>query len=56
VNLSQRDFWSGVDLEIVTRINDLPIERETEVYNASNRSWPQTRRHLVARRRAEPHV
>ncbi len=37
VNLSPRDFWSGVDLkpgDIVTRINDLPIERETEAYDA----------------------
>jgi type II secretory pathway component PulC len=37
VNLSPRDFWSGVDLkpgDIVTRVNDLPIERETEAYDA----------------------
>jgi type II secretory pathway component PulC len=36
VNLSPRDFWSGVDLkpgDIVTRVNDLPIERETEAYD-----------------------
>jgi type II secretory pathway component PulC len=37
VDLSPRDFWSGVDLkpgDIVTRVNDLPIERETEAYDA----------------------
>jgi type II secretory pathway component PulC len=37
VNLSPRDFWTGVDLkpgDIVTRVNDLPIERETEAYDA----------------------
>jgi len=37
VNLSPRDFWSGVDLkpgDIVTRVNDLPIERETEAFDA----------------------
>ena len=36
VNLSPRDFWSGVDLkpgDIVTRVNDLPIERETEAFD-----------------------
>ena len=36
VNLSPRDFWSGVDLkpgDVVTRVNDLPIERETEAYD-----------------------
>ena len=37
VNLSPSDFWSGVDLkpgDIVTRVNDLPIERETEAFDA----------------------
>ncbi len=37
VNLSPSDFWSSVDLkpgDIVTRVNDLPIERETEAYDA----------------------
>jgi type II secretory pathway component PulC len=37
VNLSPRDFWSGVDLrpgDVVTQINDLPIERDTEAYDA----------------------
>ena len=37
VNLNPRDFWSGVDLkpgDVVTRVNDLPIERETEAYDA----------------------
>ena len=37
VNLNPSDFWSGVDLkpgDIVTRVNDLPIERETEAYDA----------------------
>jgi type II secretory pathway component PulC len=37
VNLSPRDFWTGVDLkpgDIVTRVNDLPIERETEAFDA----------------------
>jgi type II secretory pathway component PulC len=36
VNLSPRDFWSGVDLkpgDIVTSVNDLPIERDTEAYD-----------------------
>src|SRR6187431_2492898 len=37
VQLSPSDFWSGVDLkpgDIVTRVNGLPIERETEAYDA----------------------
>ena len=37
VNLAPSDFWSGVDLkpgDIVTRVNDLPIERETEAFDA----------------------
>jgi hypothetical protein len=37
VNLNPADFWSGVDLkpgDIVTRVNDLPIERETEAFDA----------------------
>ncbi|HKO51667.1 MAG TPA: hypothetical protein VJV79_28350 [Polyangiaceae bacterium] len=37
VNLNPRDFWSDVDLkpgDIVTRVNDLPIERETEAFDA----------------------
>jgi len=36
VNLSPSEFWSGVDLkpgDIVTRVNDLPIERETEAFD-----------------------
>ena len=36
VNLAPSDFWSGVDLkpgDIVTRVNDLPIERETEAFD-----------------------
>ena len=37
VNLSPSEFWSSVDLkpgDIVTRVNDLPIERETEAFDA----------------------
>ena len=37
VNLNPKDFWSDVDLkpgDIVTRVNDLPIERETEAFDA----------------------
>ncbi len=37
VNLNPTGFWSSVDLkpgDIVTRVNDLPIERETEAYDA----------------------
>jgi len=37
VNLSPSDFWSGVDLkpgDVVTCVNDLPIERETEAFDA----------------------
>jgi len=37
VNLNPSDFWSGVDLkpgDIVTRVNGLPIERETEAFDA----------------------
>ena len=37
VQLTPSDFWSGVDLkpgDIVTRVNDLPIERETEAFDA----------------------
>lgn len=36
VNLSPREFWSGVDLrpgDVVTRVNDQPIERETEAFD-----------------------
>jgi len=37
VNLSPSDFWAGVDLrpgDVVTAVNDLPIERETEAFDA----------------------
>jgi type II secretory pathway component PulC len=37
VQLNPREFWSDVDLrpgDIVTRVNDLPIERETEAFDA----------------------
>jgi type II secretory pathway component PulC len=37
VTLNPSEFWNGVDLkpgDIVTRVNDLPIERETEAYDA----------------------
>lgn len=37
IDLSPSEFWSGVDLrpgDIVTRVNDLPIERETEAFDA----------------------
>lgn len=37
VNLMPREFWNGVDLrpgDIVTAVNDLPIERDTEAYDA----------------------
>jgi type II secretory pathway component PulC len=37
VNLSPSEFWSGVDLkpgDVVTRVNDLPIERDTEAFDA----------------------
>jgi len=37
VNLMPHDFWSGVDLhpgDIVTAVNDLPIERDTQAYDA----------------------
>ena len=37
VELRPRDFWAGVDLkpgDVVTRVNDMPIERETEAYEA----------------------
>ncbi len=36
VGLTPSDFWTGVDLkpgDIVTRVNDLPIERETEAFD-----------------------
>jgi type II secretory pathway component PulC len=36
VNLSPSQFWSGVDLkpgDVVLRVNDLPIERETEAFD-----------------------
>jgi hypothetical protein len=35
--LYPQDFWSGVDLErgdVITRVNDMPIERETQAYDA----------------------
>ena len=37
VDLNPREFWAGVDLrpgDIVMAINDLPIERETEAFDA----------------------
>lgn len=37
VALNPSEFWTGVDLkpgDIVTRVNDLPIERETEAFDA----------------------
>lgn len=37
VDLNPSDFWRGVDLrpgDVVTRVNDLPIERETEAFDA----------------------
>ncbi|HEY2408285.1 MAG TPA: PDZ domain-containing protein [Polyangiaceae bacterium] len=37
VNLQPSDFWAGVDLkpgDVVTKVNDLPIERDTEAYDA----------------------
>jgi type II secretory pathway component PulC len=37
VALRPRDFWEGVDLapgDIVTSVNDKPIERETEAFDA----------------------
>ena len=37
VTLSPSEFWNGVDLkpgDVVTRVNDLPIERDTEAYDA----------------------
>lgn len=37
VGLYPRDFWQGVDLregDVVTRVNGLPIERETEAFSA----------------------
>ena len=36
VNLNPREFWAGVDLkpgDIVLRVNDLPIERDTEAFD-----------------------
>jgi len=37
IDLRPSEFWSGVDLkpgDIVTRVNDLPIERDTEAFDA----------------------
>jgi hypothetical protein len=37
VDLHPREFWNGVDLkpgDVVTRVNGMPIERETEAYDA----------------------
>ena len=37
VGLYPRDFWEHVDLregDVVTRVNGLPIERETEAFTA----------------------
>jgi len=37
VGLYPRDFWQDVDLregDVVTRVNGLPIERETEAFSA----------------------
>jgi type II secretory pathway component PulC len=36
VKLNPREFWAGVDLkpgDIVLRVNDLPIERDTEAFD-----------------------
>jgi hypothetical protein len=37
VSLNPAEFWQGVDLkpgDVVTRVNGMPIERETEAYDA----------------------
>ncbi|HET7539683.1 MAG TPA: hypothetical protein VFK05_07420 [Polyangiaceae bacterium] len=37
IELNPTEFWSGVDLkpgDVVTRVNDLPIERDTEAFDA----------------------
>lgn len=37
VALGPSDYWRGVDLmpgDVVTRVNDMPIERETEAFDA----------------------
>lgn len=37
VGLYPRDFWQDVDIregDVVTRVNGLPIERETEAFSA----------------------
>jgi len=37
INLHPSEFWNGVDLkpgDVVTGVNDLPIERETEAFDA----------------------
>jgi type II secretory pathway component PulC len=37
VRLDQPEFWDTIDLrlgDVVTAVNDLPIERETEAYDA----------------------
>ena len=59
VNLSPSDFWSNVDLkpgDIVTRVNDLPIERETEAYDAFESLKAATALRVTFQRDGQSHL
>ncbi len=59
VNLAPSDFWSGVDLkpgDIVTRVNDLPIERETEAFDAFESLKQSDALRVAFQRGGENHV
>lgn len=59
VNLAPSDFWSGVDLkpgDIVLRVNDLPIERETEAFDAFESLKQSDALRVAFQRGGENHV
>ena len=59
VNLAPSDFWSGVDLkpgDIVMRVNDLPIERETEAFDAFESLKQSDALRVAFQRAGENHV
>ncbi|MEO7033847.1 MAG: hypothetical protein ABI548_08190 [Polyangiaceae bacterium] len=59
VNLAPSDFWNGVDLkpgDIVTRVNNLPIERETEAFDAFESLKQSDALRVAFQRGGENHV
>jgi len=59
VNLSPRDFWSGVDLkpgDIVTSVNGAPIERDTEAYDVFESLKQAGTLRVAFQRDGQPHT